>query len=226
MLCVCQFKFYNQSGSSYNIRKLFKYPASAWRSNSVIVVVNKRSINAQRKRMIMNRNIPYYLTAVGLFVLLKVGFSFADNNDLGFLLRPTDKLVGLVYGSQSVFLADHGFFHEKMNIVIEKSCSGFNYMILCFLLFAYLGLKYFDKQLHKIFTILTALFSAYLFTAFVNASRIISSIIVRNQTVGFFSEKQSLLHEAVGITTYFSFLVLTYYLTEKILKYIKYAKLA
>jgi exosortase K len=94
----------------------------------------------------MNRNIPYYLTSVGLFVLLKVGFTFADNNDLAFLLKPTDKFVGLLTGSQSVFLAKDGFFYEKMNVVIDKSCSGFNFWILCFLVFAYLGLKYFDKH--------------------------------------------------------------------------------
>ena len=168
--------------------------------------------------------IPYYLTTVGLFVLLKVGFSFANNNDLTFLLKPTDKLVGLVFGSQSIFLADNGFFHEKINIVIEKSCSGFNFLILSFLLFAYLGLKYFDKQLHKILTIPTALFCAYLFTVFVNASRIIASVIVRNQTIGLFPEKQSLLHEVVGIVTNFLSLVVAYYLTEKFLKYRKYAK--
>lgn len=180
----------------------------------------------QTLKMNKNKNIPYYLVAVGLFVLLKIGFSFADNYDLAFLLKPTDKLVGLVFGSQSVFLADHEFFHEKINIVIEKSCSGFNFLILSFVLFVYLGLKYFDKHLHKILTIPTALLCAYLFTVFVNASRIIASIVVRNQTIGIFPEKQPLIHEIVGITTNFSFLVLAYYLTEKFLKHRKHAKLA
>ena len=162
----------------------------------------------------MNRNIPYYFTAVGLFVLLKVGFTFADIGNLTFLLKPTDKLVGLLIGSQSVYIADYGFFHEKMNIVIEKSCSGFNFWILSFLVFAYLGLKYFDKHLHKILTIPTALLCAYLLTIFANSSRIIASIVVRNQTFGFFSDKQPIIHEMVGITTYFSFLVLVYILIE------------
>ena len=174
----------------------------------------------------MNRNIPYYLTSVGLFVLLKVGFTFADNNDLAFLLKPTDKFVGLLTGSQSVFLAKDGFFYEKMNVVIDKSCSGFNFWILCFLVFTYLGLKYFDKHLHKILTIPTALFCAYLLTIFANVSRIFTSIIVQNQTVNIFPNQQYLIHEAVGITTYFSFLVLVYYLIEKFLKHKKYAKLA
>jgi len=170
--------------------------------------------------------MPYYLTAIGLFVLLKVGFTFADNNDLTFLLKPTDKFVGLLTGSQSVFIAEEGFFHEKMNIVIDKSCSGFNFWILCFLVFSYLGLKYFDKHLHKILTIPTALLCAYLLTIFANVSRIFASIVVQNQTANIFPNQQYIIHEAVGIITYFSFLVLVYYLIEKFLKYKKYAKLA
>ena len=172
----------------------------------------------------MNRNIPYYLTAVGLFLLLKIGFTFADNSDLIFLLKPTDKLVGLLTGSQSVFLAEDGFFHEKINIVIDKSCSGFNFWILCFLVFVYLGLKYFDKHLHKILIFPTVLFCAYLLTVFANVSRIFASIIVQNQTANIFPNQQYLIHESVGIITYFSFLVLAYYLIEKFLKHKNYAK--
>jgi exosortase K len=172
----------------------------------------------------MNKNITYYLTAVGLFVLLKVGFTFADNNDLSFLLKPTDKLVELLIGSQSVYLEDYGFFHEKMNIVIDKSCSGFNFWILSFLVFSYLGLKYFDKHLHKIWIIPTALLCAYLLAVFANVSRISASIIVHNQTANIFPTKQFLIHESVGIITYFSFLVLAYCLIEKILKHKIYAK--
>jgi exosortase K len=113
-----------------------------------------------------------------------------------------------------------------MNIVIEKSCSGFNFWVLCFLLFAYLGLKYFDKHFHKILTIPTALLGAYLLAVFANASRIVASLVMRNQTVGIFSGKQPMIHEIVGITTYFSFLVLVYFFIEKFLKHKYNAKLA
>ena len=163
-------------------------------------------------------SVLYFLSAVVIFVLLKVSFRYADNNDLMFLLHPTDKLVGLLFGLQSKFIHDYGFFYEKMNIVIDKSCSGFNFWILCFLIFAYLGIKYFDKHLQKFLTIPTALFSAYLLTILANTSRISASIIVLNQTSHFFPEQEPIIHQAVGIITFFTFLVLAYYFTEKILK--------
>ena len=162
------------------------------------------------------------MTAVGLFILLKFGFTLADNNDLTFLLKPTDKLVGLLTGSQSVYISDNGYFHEHLNIIIDKSCSGFNFWILCFLLFTYLTVKHIDKSTHKFLTIPTALFVAYVLTIFVNTSRIFVSIVVQSQTKSIFLNHQDILHEAIGITTNLTFLVLAYVLIEKFLTHKRY----
>jgi len=163
------------------------------------------------------------MTAVGLFILLKFGFTLADNNNLTFLLKPTDKLVGLLTGSQSVYLADSGYFHERLNIIIDKSCSGFNFWILCFLLVTYLTVKHFDKSIHKFLMIPTALFVSYLLTLCVNASRIFASIVVQIQADKFLPERPHLiLHEIVGITTNLIFLILAYVLIERFLIHKRY----
>ncbi len=165
-----------------------------------------------------SKNIPYYLIAVGLFIVLKFAFKFADNNDLIFLLKPTDILVGLLTGSRSVYLPDSGYFHENLNILIDKSCSGFNFWALCFLLFTYLTVKHFDKTTSKILTIPASLIGAYLLTLWVNTSRIFVSIIVQGQTNNILLNRQPIIHEAIGIITYLSFLILAYMLIEKFLK--------
>ncbi|MBN1181867.1 MAG: exosortase K [Bacteroidales bacterium] len=164
-----------------------------------------------------NKNIPYYVTAAGLFILLKFSFTLADNNDLTFLIKPTDKLVGLLTGSHSVYLTDRGYYHENLNIIIDKSCSGFNFLILCFLLFTYMTVKHFDKTLSKIMTIPTALIGAYLLTIFVNTSRIFASIVVLAHTKNIFPNQQHIIHEAIGIITNLTFLILAYILIEKFL---------
>lgn len=175
-----------------------------------------------KKTVQTNKNTPYYLTAVGLFILLKFGFTLADNNDLTFLLKPTDKTVGLLTGSQSVYISDSGYFHEHLNIIIDKSCSGFNFLILCFLLFAYLTVKHFDKSLQKILMLPTSLFVAYVLTIFVNTSRIFASILVQSQTKSVFFNHQHIIHEAIGITTNLTFLILAYVLIEKLLTHKRY----
>lgn len=167
-----------------------------------------------------NKNIPYYLTAAGLFILLKFTFTLADNDNLIFLLKPTDTLVGLLTGSHSVYLADKGFYHDQLNILIDKSCSGFNYWVLCFLVFTYPAVKYLDKPLQKMLSIPGIFVGAYLLTIFVNTSRITASVVVQTQAEKFLPVKlHSILHEAVGIIINFSFLILTYFLTEKFLNH-------
>jgi len=173
----------------------------------------------------MDKNMPYYLTAAAIFVLLKFAFAVAGNEDLVFLLGPVNKLAGWLTGSQSVFLPQYGYYHETLNILIDKSCSGFNFLLLCFLCFYYLTVKYFDKPLHKVLAVPVSLGCAYFLTIFVNTSRIFVSIVAQNQTKNVFPYHQHLVHNAVGIITNLSFLVLAYYLTEKFLEYRRrYAK--
>lgn len=164
-----------------------------------------------------NQNIPYYLTAIALFILLKFGYTVADNDDLSYLLTPTDKLVSLLTGSQSVYFPGDGYYHGSLKILIDKSCSGFNFWILSFLLLAYLTVKYFDKAIHKILVIPVSLLCAFVLTIFVNASRIYASLVIQTHTKNVLLSQQHLVHEAIGIITNLSFLTLTYYLTEKIL---------
>jgi exosortase K len=167
--------------------------------------------------VLTNKNIPYYLTVVGLFILLKYGYTLADNNDLAFLLKPTDKLVGLLTGSHSVYLSESGYYHDQLNILIDKSCSGFNFWILGFLLFTYSSIKFFDKTSNKILIIPIALIGAYLLTIFVNTSRIFASIVVQSQTKNILFNQQHILHESIGIITNLTFLILAYIIIEKIL---------
>lgn len=171
-----------------------------------------------QKTVQTNKNIPYYLTAVGLFILLKFCFTRADNYDLTFLLKPTDKFVGLLTGSHSVYLSDNGYYHEQLNIIIDKSCSGFNFWILSFLLLTYLTIKNLNKPTHKAMCIPVVLICAYILTIFVNTSRIFVSIVVQNQTKNIFHNQQHIIHEAIGIITNLSFLILAYILVEKTLK--------
>ena len=169
------------------------------------------------KTLQTNNNLPYYLAAGGLFILLKFGYTLSNNDHLAFLLKPIDTLIGLLTGSRSVYLPESGYYHDKIAILIDRSCSGFNFWILSFLMFTYLVVKYLDKPLHKILAIPTALTGAYLLTIFVNTSRIFVSIVVQNQSKNILLHHQHLIHEAIGIITNLLFLVLAYYLAEKFL---------
>ena len=165
--------------------------------------------------MTRNRNMPYYLIAAGLVVLLKYLFTIAENDSLFFLLKPTDKFIEVLTGTKAVYLANSGYYHEKLNIIIDKSCSGYNFWLICFVMLTYLFLKYSDKNMRKFLAIPIALFISYLLTLFVNTSRIFASIIIQNQTKSIQENWQHIIHESIGIITNLTFLIIAYYITEK-----------
>ena len=150
-----------------------------------------------------------------IFLIFKYLFTFANNNDLIFLLKPIDKIVTIFTGFSSTYILENGYYYKDLNIILDKSCSGFNLWLLTFLIFISLFLNFFKSRNKKLIAILIVLIFAYFFTIFVNSSRIIVSIIIENR-VGDFIDKD-LLHEAIGIITNLSFLILTYFLTNKFL---------
>jgi exosortase K len=118
-------------------------------------------------------------------------------------------------GSASVFIKDSGYFHQQLNIIIDKSCSGFNFMLLTYLMLTFLTLKHSKSVLKKTLTLFISLFAAYVITVFVNSSRIFTSIIIQSQN-NYFSN-HPLAHESIGIITNLTFLVLIYLTLEKLL---------
>lgn len=152
-----------------------------------------------------------------LFITMKYAHTMACTSDLIFLLKPTDKFVGFLTSSKSVYLLNRGFYHEELNIVIDKSCSGFNFWCLCFLLISYLAVKHVNKRRNKILVIPFALFVAYILTLFINTSRIFVSIFVLIHTKGIWENQQHIIHESIGVITNLTFLVLFYILFEKLL---------
>jgi len=164
----------------------------------------------------VNKNIPFYLIAVALLILLKYGYTLASNDNLIFLLYPTDKIVGFITGSPSDYFSDKGYYHGNLNILIEKSCSGFNFMLLCFCVLTFLSLKHIRKPINKALSIPVSLITAYILTILVNASRIFASIIIQNQANNFLPHRPHLiLHDIVGIITNLTFLILIYAVSQK-----------
>ena len=144
--------------------------------------------------MIDNKNLPYYATAIAAFLLLKYGYTLSDTADLRFLLQPTDALVGIITNSTSHFIAESGYIHERLNIVIDKSCSGFNFWILCFIMLSFSVGKYLRGAVQQVIVLPALLLVAYLFTIFVNASRILLAVLLLHPSVPHFDW----LHEAAG----------------------------
>lgn len=152
------------------------------------------------------KDIPYYSLIFGIFILLKLAFRQMDNDALLFLLAPTNSLIELVTNSTSLYENATGFYHEKHHIFFNKSCSGFNFWLLCFLMLSSAVLPYLASSSAKLLAIPAMLILAYIGTIFANTSRVIVSLFLEATPLGAYGW----LHQAEGIFIYFFFFVLFY----------------
>lgn len=163
----------------------------------------------------IHKNGIYYATAIILFILLKFWLGSLENHSLMFLLQPTSWLFGRMAGSEAVFSPEHGFYHARFNIVIDTSCAGYNFMLMTFLMLYFLCSKYAQRSRYKLLLLPASISIAYLLTLFTNASRILMSVLLQPASEQALQLSPVVAHEAIGILTYFSFLLIIYIGVEK-----------
>ncbi len=168
--------------------------------------------------MNIKKNHLYYVIVLGAYLVFKVLYTKAAITNLIFLLKPTNKILEMVLNSKAQFLIDKGYYYDHLNIVINKSCSGFNFWMLCFMMLTFLTLKSVQKHSYKIMSIPLIFLLTYLLTLFVNTSRILFSIVFQKIQINYVGVEYDWLHQAEGIFIYLSFLILIYLGAEHLLK--------
>lgn len=165
------------------------------------------------------KNTGYYITALIIFVLAKFAYAFANNDMIQFLTKPTNFIVSFITNKKSIYNVDIGFYYESLNITIDKSCSGFNFWMLLFLLLFFSILNSVETRKIKSLLLPASLLTSYFLTLFVNTSRIIIALLIEKNT----SLHYNWLHQAQGVFIYLSFLIIFYvslnYLQNKITQY-------
>ena len=168
--------------------------------------------------MIDNKNILYYSVVTGVFILLKLSFIYASNSDLVFLLKPTNFLIEFITNSQPQYLESNGYFYQKLNILIDKSCSGYNFWLVSYVMLAFLAISVLKNRTHKTIAIPLFLLITYLLTIFVNSSRILISVVLRDSELIIIDEKPVWLHQLEGSFVYLFFLICIYLIFERLFK--------
>ncbi len=156
------------------------------------------------------------MLAVIIFLIMKLAYTFFENEAVLFLLLPTNLAIETITSSIAAYDPQSGFFHESLNIVIDKSCSGFNFWILCFVMFAFTTVRFIKGNALKLMMFPAVLLISLVLTIFVNTSRILLATL----TPEFFNEQFPWLHQAQGTLIYLTFLITfylgLYYLLQKL----------
>ena len=173
---------------------------------------------ALKERNVSNRSGKQFaqLIVVLLCALtLKQYYSTANVNELRWILAPTTVLVELVSGSRFEFESYAGYINSDRSFVIAASCAGVNFLLTAFLMLS-LGKLWRDRaqSIPWSFIPAAAVFG-YLTTLVANTFRIAIALRLRaiSPGIGWLDAKQ--LHRLEGILVYFGFLLLLYWVSEK-----------
>ncbi|MCE7996284.1 MAG: exosortase K [Roseivirga sp.] len=131
----------------------------------------------------------------------------SSNTDLLFLLSPLNFVTTLFASSAGYFDPEVGYYHKSLSITIDKSCAGFNFLIMAFGSI-YCMLYRAKKGVWKNLTgILSALFIAYGITLTANCSRILISVKTLHFSNIFPWLASDWFHEAIGSFVFVSALI-------------------
>ena len=149
-----------------------------------------------------------------IFVSLKFTFTVFSVAQLNFLLLPISMLVSLFTGRSFTNLEHGGFYFESLQVTINGACSGYNFLLISFALLSTLVVVRYLMCFRRFLLILMPLFlGAYLLAIVANVARVCLTIFINSYfSVG----KSELVHEAIGVTVFLSFLITTYLLFEKL----------
>ncbi|MBK8807106.1 MAG: exosortase K [Bacteroidales bacterium] len=85
-----------------------------------------------------NKNLLFFIISALIFIIVKFVYQTLSNDDLFLILYPTAKFVALFVGSPIEYFANSGFYFREFNIIINKSCSGVNFALLCYIMTAFI----------------------------------------------------------------------------------------
>lgn len=167
------------------------------------------------------KNFIFYIIVTGIFLLLKSVYQYLNTEELLFLINPANFIVETISGEQSFYIANKGFYFPLLNIIIEKSCSGFDLWLISFLMLSFMTIKHFDTSFQKILSISISFLVAYFFTIIANSSRIFISIIIKKQPFLDPTHHYYRLHDGIGIANNITFLILLFLLIDYLLSKFK-----
>lgn len=137
-----------------------------------------------------------------VFVSGKILYKYGNTEVFGFLSKPVAAAVAIYYGSDYHYNSDHAFAFDDLMIVIDKSCSGFNFFMISIVsMLLMMALTPVDKK-KTLLTILMIPLIAYITTLLTNTSRIINLIEFQNKLSIGCGIDESLSHTLIGSFIY------------------------
>ncbi len=150
-----------------------------------------------------------------LAAALKLHYSTATVNGMRWILAPTAYLVELLTGTGFSFEPYAGYMSSDHTFLIAAPCAGINFFITAFLMLAIADIFRKTTQFRWGW-IATGLMIAYLTTILANTVRISAALQMHRMEPDVVWVNPDQMHRLEGIFVYFGFLLLLFFVNEKI----------
>lgn len=141
---------------------------------------------------------------------LKRHYADARAEDLGWILRPTARVVSVMTGATFALQPGEGYFSRERLFLIEKSCAGVNFMIAAFGMLTLALLHRVRSGVSAARALGVNLLASYAAAVLVNAVRIAIAMWLVAHPVAQATFSAAEVHRLEGITVYFGGLLLLY----------------
>jgi exosortase K len=186
----------------------------------------KSVLSTLKNNKISQSDLAFYISTGLIIIALKLFHQSAQLANMQWVLMPSVFLVELFINQPIQFEEGLGYVNREFSFVINKSCSGFNFMLIVFCLEVF-GFIHFVKNLTtKLLTFFGFAFLAYGLTILINGIRISSNYMVHLYEHKFGATIGATLHEIQGGIIHLSALILLYWFLQSYFskKYLNYEK--
>ncbi len=179
--------------------------------------------------MIMPELINKKTVCIGIVVstafVLKLLYPSASTEDLKLFIQPAAKIVSIVSNVPFTH-GPQGYYFPALNVLIDKSCSGFNFFIIALCVFASIAPYQLLSKRQCVVLMFSLAAITYTITLCVNTSRIVVAMFMLKLEPAMPWITQPWVHEAEGALVYLfallgAYLVVTHYLNKYNLVYAK-----
>jgi len=147
---------------------------------------------------------------------MKRHYADARADDLGWILSPTARLVGVMTDTTFEQQRGEGYFSRDRLFLIEKSCAGINFMVAAFGMLVF-GLRHrVGSGISAARVLGVSLAASYSAAVLVNAVRIAVAMWLAAHPFELSAFSAADVHRFEGITVYFGGLVLLYELVQRL----------
>lgn len=152
-----------------------------------------------------------------LFLCAKIFYKYAKISQLLWLVKPVAIWISLLTNAEMYWDDSSGYVFPSHGICIEKSCSGYNLLLICFSMLSYLILQ-FRKNISKLFAWILACILSYVVCIISNSVRIILSILFSTKLPSLWIPYREMIHQGIGVFTNILFLIITFLFFQYLFK--------